>query len=192
MKLKYFRPEYRSLGDFDSPVVDFKNYWERQLNKDIKRHLCAGYVLLTDNEKEVVGYFTLSQNSVERDTTDNEKGSYPRTPATLLGRLAVNKKFLNNGYGKQLILCILNLHKKKKKTIGSAVLVIQPLETALGFYERMGIFKQYGEYLCIKTKDAKKVLDRIQEATRNESQSNRILLVDDDIVEPIPNHNQIH
>ena len=192
MKLKYFRPEYRSLGDFDSPVVDFKNYWERQINKDIKRHLCAGYVLLTDNEKEVVGYFTLSQNSVERDTTDNEKGSYPRTPATLLGRLAVNKKFLNNGYGKQLILCILNLHIQVSKTIGSAVLVIQPLETALGFYERMGIFKQYGEYLCIKTKDAKKVLDRIQEVTRNESQSNRILLVDDDIVEPIPNRNQIH
>ena len=190
MKLKYFRPEYRSLGDFDSPVVDFKNYWERQLNKDIKRHLCAGYVLLTDNEKEVIGYFTLSQNSVERDTTDNEKGTYPRTPATLLGRLAVNKKFLNNGYGKQLVLCILNLHIQVSKTIGSAVLVIQPLETALGFYKKMGIFKSYGEYLCIKTKDAKKVLDAIQEATRNEDQSNKILLVDDDIVKPMPDHIQ--
>lgn len=164
MKLKYFSPCHRQIGSFDSSIPDFKRYWEEQLNLDVKRHLCAGYVLLTDSEDDVIGYFTLSQNSVERDRDDNEKGTYVRTPATLLGRLAVNKKYEKQGYGKELIKSILNLHLKVSRTIGSAVLILKPLEEARGFYNRLQLFSDYGGYLCIKTKKIKRFIEELEKS----------------------------
>lgn len=163
MKLQYFSPRHRNLGTFASTIPDLTEYWNLRIKSDIKRNLCAGYVLLSDNEDQVIGYFTLSQHAIKTDLNDREKGRYQKAPATLLGRLAVNKEYIGKGYGRRLIESIFWLHIDISKRIGSAALILLPLESAMGFYNRIGLFTEYEEHLYVKTKHIKEFLKDIDE-----------------------------
>jgi GNAT superfamily N-acetyltransferase len=100
--------------------------------------MAAPFVLVLP-EGTVAGYYTLSSTSVRlaelpAQTTRKLPG-YPSIPATLLGRLAVDRRHRGKGYGRFLLADA--LHRAARSEIASfAVIVDAKDESARRFYER--------------------------------------------------------
>lgn len=120
------------------------DYIKIQARQDIKRKLSTCFVL-TDESKNVIGYYTLSNTSIERSMLPNEiikklPPSYKNLPATLLGRLAVDKKYFGKKLGEFLLI---DAMKKSvlvaQESIGSMALIVDPIdEIAIAFYRKYG------------------------------------------------------
>jgi GNAT superfamily N-acetyltransferase len=87
----------------------------------------------------VGGYYTLSATAVKLadlpDQTVRRLPRYPLVPATLLGRLAVDRRFQGKGYGRFLLADA--LYRVARNEIASfAVVVDAKDEAARRFYER--------------------------------------------------------
>src|SRR5882724_8017256 len=82
--------------DFSCGKETLDNYIHFQASQDLKRKLCVIFVLFED--AAIKGYYTLSNASVAaifvpEDIKKKMPKSYEALPVTLLGRLAVDKKF---------------------------------------------------------------------------------------------------
>lgn len=87
----------------------------------------------------IAGYYTLSATSVQLGElpaqTVRKLPRYPLVPATLLGRLAVDRRQQGKGYGRFLLGDA--LHRAARSEIASfAVIVDAKDESARRFYER--------------------------------------------------------
>lgn len=85
------------------------------------------------------GYYTLSATAVKLSDLPNQTARrlprYPLVPATLLGRLAVDRRFQGRGYGRFLLADA--LYRVARNEIASfAVIVDAKDEAARRFYER--------------------------------------------------------
>ncbi len=100
--------------------------------------MAAPFVLLL-SDGTIAGYYTLSSTSVQlRELPAPKAGKlpkYPLVPATLLGRLAVDRRHQGRGYGRFLLGDA--LHRAARSEIASfAVIVDAKDENARRFYER--------------------------------------------------------
>jgi len=99
--------------------------------------MAAPFVLLLG--EVVVGYYTLSSTGVQigdlPEQTTRKLPRYPLVPATLLGRLAVDRVHHGKGYGRFLLADA--LYRALRSEIASfAVIVDAKDESARRFYER--------------------------------------------------------
>lgn len=123
------------------------NYLHKQANQDIKRKLSACFVINDKESKLIKGYYTLANNSIPLNvipTTFQKKlpKSYTSIPTTLLGRLAIDKRFQGKGIGKLLLIDALKRSYDISKNIGSFAVVVDPLDKdAEKFYDRYGFIK---------------------------------------------------
>jgi GNAT superfamily N-acetyltransferase len=130
--------------DFTCGKEMLDNYIRYQANQDIKRRLSACFVIVDD--KDVVkGYYTLSNTSISKEglplkITRKFPPTYKNIPATLLGRLAVDKSIAGQGYGKLLLIDALKRsYITSTKSIGSIAVIVDPLDDdAVRFYEKYG------------------------------------------------------
>lgn len=136
------------------------NYIQKQAKQDDKRDLSACFVLEEKQSKLVLGYYTLSANSINRDsfpTSISEKlpKSYQELPTILLGRLAVDMRFTGNGYGEILLLDALNKCVEISRNLGTLAVVVDPIDAkAEMFYKRYGFILLPGTgkmFISIKT-----------------------------------------
>ena len=100
--------------------------------------MAAPFVLVLP-DGAVGGYYTLSATAVKLadlpDQTVRRLPRYPLVPATLLGRLAVDRRFQGKGYGRFLLADA--LYRVARNEIASfAVIVDAKDEAARRFYER--------------------------------------------------------
>ncbi len=100
--------------------------------------MAAPFVLVLPDET-IVGYYTLSSTSVQLgelpEQTVRKLPRYPLVPATLLGRLAVDRRHQGKGYGRFLLADA--LHRAVRSEIASfAVIVDAKDDNARKFYER--------------------------------------------------------
>ncbi len=116
------------------------NYIRTQASQDVKRDLSACYVMTEEGKNEVVGYYTLSSNSIERTTFPANMiarlpPSYGDLPTILMGRLAVDNKIKGKRLGEYLLINALNKCVEVSQTIGAlAVVSMRPmLPYALSF-----------------------------------------------------------
>jgi len=84
------------------------HYFQKQVNQDIKRKLCACFVLVGESNR-VKGFYTLSNGSIPREIVPESirkkmPGSYTGLPTTLLGRLAIDKDHARQGLGEKLLI----------------------------------------------------------------------------------------
>lgn len=121
------------------PLLD--NYLQKQAGQDVKRKLCAVFTMT--EETVIVGYYTLSSTSINRELVPEEirkkmPGSYADLPATLLGRLAVSEKYRGKGLGELLLLNALKRsYQVSRSQIESMAILANPLdESAVSFYEK--------------------------------------------------------
>jgi GNAT superfamily N-acetyltransferase len=119
------------------------NYLHLQASQDVKRKLCVVFAMFEDTT--IKGYYTLSNASVSADLVPEAikrkmPKSYQALPVTLLGRLAIDKKFKGQGLGGVILLDALKRsYEIAGHSLGSIGVVVDPLDNeAVRFYKKFG------------------------------------------------------
>mgnify|MGYP001053496722 CR=1 FL=1 len=123
---------------FESGVEPLDRYLRTQASQDARKNMAAPFVLLLANGT-IAGYYTLSSTSVQLAElpaqTVRKLPRYPLVPATLLGRLAIDRRQQGKGYGRYLLADA--LYRAAQSEIASfAVIVDAKDDSAHRFYER--------------------------------------------------------
>lgn len=134
-------------NDFDCGKELLNSYLKNQAGQDVKRKLSACFVL-TENETNLIkGYYTLANNSISLNCFSEQiqkklPKSYTSIPTTLLGRLAIDKKFQSQGIGRILLIDALKRSYDISKTMGSFGVAVDPIDDeAKSFYQKYGFIE---------------------------------------------------
>jgi predicted GNAT family N-acyltransferase len=119
-------------------------YLKEQASQEIKKRVAAVYVLTPDGRR-IVGYYTLSQYSIDAGELPPETiqqlhiPKYDKLPATLLGRLARSQEFKGKGVGELLLMGALKRALDHSRNIASLAVVVDAKdEKARTFYRTYG------------------------------------------------------
>ena len=119
------------------------DYIQKQLSQDIKRRLAICFVA-ADSNNNVVGYYTLTSESLGRESIPEKYlKRVPKNynaPVILLGRLARDIKEKGTGMGEHLLLdALFRSFTLSEESIGAMAVVVDPInEFAVRFYEKYG------------------------------------------------------
>lgn len=124
-------------NSFASGVEPLDRYFRVQAGQDARKSLAAPFVLVL-SDGIIAGYYTLSSTALQlAELPERIAGRlprYPRVPATLLGRLAIDHRHQGKGYGRFLLADA--LYRSVRSEIASfAVVVDAKNESARRFYE---------------------------------------------------------
>ena len=127
-------------ANFECGVPELDEYLKNQASQDIKRNLSSVFVL-GDENGHIVGYYAISQYSLTvEELPEQESKKLPpkrKVACTLLGRLAIDRRYQRQGYGEMLLFHALNKALAVSKEIASfAVIVDAKDEKAKRFYEK--------------------------------------------------------
>ncbi len=115
--------------------------------KDVKRNAAVVYVMTAEDDlaepQTIVGYYSLSASSVLLHDlpqgVQRKMANYEKVSATLVGRLAVNTKFVGQGLGAELLRHALLTCLEQSRHVASAAIIVDALdEQAAGFYRKYG------------------------------------------------------
>ncbi|RUW43681.1 GNAT family N-acetyltransferase [Mesorhizobium sp. M8A.F.Ca.ET.021.01.1.1] len=123
---------------FESGIEALDRYFRVQAGQDARKNVAAPFVLVLP-DGSVAGYYTLSATAVAIGEwpaqTVRKLPRYPLIPATLLGRLAVDRRHRGQGYGRYLLADALS--RCIRSEIASFAIVVDAKdESARGFYQR--------------------------------------------------------
>ncbi len=120
------------------------DYFRTQAKQDVKRKLAACFVL-TDEDNNLKGYYTLSSTSVIRKLLPENiikklPPTYHNLPATLLGRLAIDNNYKGQKLGELLLIeALKRSHEISQNSIGSMAVIVDPIDDdAIQFYSKYG------------------------------------------------------
>ncbi len=140
------------------PSLDrYLSYYAKQY---LRRKVAAIFVYVNTDNNIISGYYTLSATNIPSDELPQEITKklprYPFQPATLLGRLAVNKGYQKQGIGEKLLLDALARSWQQSQQIGSIAVVVDVLnDSAAAFYQQYGFInfpdKKNKMFLPMKT-----------------------------------------
>lgn len=124
------------------------NYIRKQASQDIKKHVSAVYVAVTEtNPSHIIGFYTLSAAQIVfSDLPDDLARSlprYPNVPAYRIGRLATDNAQQGKGIGETLLMDAL-FRCFNKEIPAVAVIVDAKNEQVVSFYKKYG-FIQFPE-----------------------------------------------
>lgn len=128
---------------FSCEEESLTEYLQKQVSQDIKKSLAACFVILNAAD-QVIGYYTLTSESLGRESIPNEyQKKVPRNytaPVTLLGRLARDISQKGTNMGEYLLIDALQRsYKISKESIGSMAVVVDPLsQYTVDFYAKYG------------------------------------------------------
>lgn len=131
-------------SDFDCENALLNNYIQKQAKQDVTRDLSACYILNDVSDKRVLGYYTLSGNSIDRNDFPLElmqkmPPSYVNLPTILLGRLAIDKNEKGKGFGEILLMHALEKCVTISESLGVLAVIVDPIdEKAISFYTKYG------------------------------------------------------
>lgn len=102
--------------------------------------------VLTDDGRTIAGYYSLSQFSVKLGELPSEIANrlpkYPVVPASLIGRLAVDKRFRGKGIGELLLMDALARCLAVSKQVACAAVIVDAKdESAKSFYMKYGFME---------------------------------------------------
>jgi len=113
----------------------------------------------------VMGYYTLSAHSIERNTLPDDVvkklklPKYPLIPATLMGRLAVDVKYQRQGLGEILLMDGLERSYVHSNQVASFAVMVEAKENAVEFYRRYGFLQlPQGRRMFILMETIKKLI----------------------------------
>ena len=129
-------------ADFSCGKDMLDSYIQTRAKQDVKARVAACFVL-SDDGKEIKGYYTLSNGSIPKSQVPEHflknLPKYKDLPVTLLGRLAVDNKFKGQKLGKVLLLDALKRSYDASLTIASLAVIVDPIDPeAAGFYTKYG------------------------------------------------------
>jgi GNAT superfamily N-acetyltransferase len=115
-----------------------RQIFEGEAGQDARKNMAAPFILLLQ-DGTIGGYYTVSSTAVKLaqlpEQVIKKLPRYPLVPATLLGRLAIDRSHQGKGYGRFLLADA--LHRAVRSEIASfAVIVDAKDDNARRFYER--------------------------------------------------------
>lgn len=118
------------------------NYIQKQAKQDVKGKVSACFIL-SDDDKVIKGYYTLSNGSIPRsqlpESFVKQLQKYHDLPVTILGRLAVDNKYKGQKLGSLLLLDALKRSYDATSNLGSMAVVVDPIDQeAKEFYTKYG------------------------------------------------------
>ena len=123
---------------FFSGVLELDEYLHHQAGQNARRKIAAPFVLVL-SDGTIAGYYTLSATSVPAPDLPadiiRKLPRYPLIPATLLGRLAVDRRYRGQGYGRFLLADAL-CRSVASEIASFAVIVEAKGDDAQRFYQR--------------------------------------------------------
>jgi len=146
--------------EFDCGNSMLNNYIRQQAKQDVKRDLSACFVLNDRLMQKMIGYYTLSSNSIPKEDFPDHlikriPPSYVTLPTILLGRLAIDQEFKGKRYGELLLIHALNRCVEISQNLGILAVVVDPIdEGAVRFYMKYGFMELHGTgkmFIPIKT-----------------------------------------
>ncbi len=138
------------------PALDI--YLKQFARQDQKRRVAAVFVL-ADAANRIQGYYTLSaahiSSEILPESLSKKLPKHSFQPATLLGRLAVDQAFQNQGMGETLLMDALHRSFLLSDQIGSIAVIVDALnKKAAKFYTPYGFIPLTGSkrlFLPIQT-----------------------------------------
>lgn len=127
---------------FDCGAEPLDRYIRQQASQDSRRRMARVFVAVPEGGDEVAGFYTLSAGSIERVSLPPEAAKrlphYP-VPVAVIGRLAVDRRWLGRGLGKALLADALQRVARASEALAVyAVVVDAKDERAKNFYEKFG------------------------------------------------------
>jgi ribosomal protein S18 acetylase RimI-like enzyme len=125
----------------EEPLLN--NYIQKQVSQDVKKKLAVCFVA-TDKNKNVIGYYTLTSESLGRELIPEKYiKKVPKNynaPVILLGRLARDVKEKGTGLGEHLLLdALFRAFTLSEESIGAMAVVVDPInDHAVAFYKKYG------------------------------------------------------
>lgn len=137
-------------GAFECGLPALDDYLKRQARQDVERGAATAYVLVPQGAPSTIaGYSTLSATAVQLDAWPaaiaGKLPGYPLTPATLLGRLAVDRALPGRRLGERLLIDALGRSLRASRRVASVAVIVDAKDDAgAAFYARYG-FKPFPE-----------------------------------------------
>ncbi|MBT8368281.1 MAG: GNAT family N-acetyltransferase [Deltaproteobacteria bacterium] len=139
-------PKIKPLGKKHDRVVfscgndALDTYLKKRASQDTKKKIATTFVMADSQSSAVIGYYTLSATSILLadlpDQTARKLPKYPHLSATLLGRLAIDRRHQGSGYGELLIIDALRRALQATTEVASYAVVVDSInERARSFYE---------------------------------------------------------
>ena len=128
---------------FSCGVEPLDRYLREQAGQDARKRVAAPFVLCEGKGNAVLGYYTLSALSVDvgawPDDVARKLPKYPFVPATLMGRLAVDRTLRGKGAGEHLLMDALRRALAASREVASVAVVVDAKDdNAVSFYRRYG------------------------------------------------------
>jgi GNAT superfamily N-acetyltransferase len=99
--------ERHDRAAFESGVEPLDRYLRTQASQDMRRRIASCFVLV-DESPAPLGYYTIAATSLVLtdlpEALARRLPRYPLVPATLLGRLAVDRRHRGRGFGQHMLL----------------------------------------------------------------------------------------
>ena len=127
----------RSQFSCGSELLD--QYLRAQAGQDARKHVAAPFVLCEGEGHTVLGYYTLSAISVDvgawPENVAKKLPKYPVIPATLLGRLAIDRQFQGKGAGEYLLMDALHRSLRAARQVAALAVIVDAKDArAVAFY----------------------------------------------------------
>ncbi len=115
-------------------------YIKTQASQDAKKRVAVPFVLCEGTDNAVLGYYTLSNFSVDVGAWSEDVAKklprYPEVPATLLGRLAADRRIQGKRLGEYLLMDALRRSLQASKDVASVAVIVEAIDNrAVAFYQ---------------------------------------------------------
>jgi len=153
----------RTLFDCGRPKLN--EYLQKRLNQHMRKGIAVGYVL-ADPEGRIAGYVTHSAGRLPITVIPSGKGYPPDLPlpTTLIGRMAVDRRFQGRGLGAALLVHALRMAVQTTELVASTVIEVDALDDAArSFYLRYGFCElpDDARHLYLPMADARTLITEI-------------------------------
>lgn len=138
-RIEPFAGHDRGAFTCGDPALD--RYFREGLGQDLRRRAATVFVAVVVDTGAVAGFYTLSAASVDREALPGDAAQrapqYPRIPAILLGRLAVDQAHQGGRHGHALLADA--LRRTLASGVGVHLMIVRPKDDgARSFYARFG------------------------------------------------------
>lgn len=126
---------------FDCGVEALNNYLRVMANQQSAKDNSRTFVLEdVNNACYIIGYYTLTMTSIDLSALPErlQKRHHNAQSSGLIARLAVDKRYVRQGYGEWLLIDALKKLLLASETVAFPLVVVDAKTGAIEFYKRFG------------------------------------------------------
>lgn len=143
LKIEPLNSKQHDRSTFECGVESLDRYLRKTANQDLKKKIATVFVLVDSPNDNIIAYYTLSSYTVEITELDNSLVKrlprYPLLPATLLGRLAVDRNYRGQRLGELMLVDALRKSLVATEKVASIAVIAEAIdEKAVSFYRKYG------------------------------------------------------